>query len=61
VARFDADKSSARAWAARAYQAAGDKAAAVKLWTELAADAKGGFVTEAQIRLGELQAAPVTT
>jgi tetratricopeptide (TPR) repeat protein len=61
VARFDADKSSARAWAARAYQAAGDKAAAVKLWTELAADAKGGFVTEAQIRLGELQAAPVKT
>ena len=59
VARFDADKSSALAMAARAYQAAGDKAAATKIWTDLMADPKSAFVTEAKIRLGELQAAPI--
>lgn len=58
IARFNADKASARAMAARAYQAGGDKAAATKIWTDLMADPKGAFVTEAQIRLGELQATP---
>jgi predicted negative regulator of RcsB-dependent stress response len=59
VARFDADKASAQAMAARAYQSAGDKAAATKLWNFLAADPKSAFATEAKIRLGELEAAPV--
>jgi predicted negative regulator of RcsB-dependent stress response len=59
IARFDADKASARAMAARAYQAGGDKAAAAKIWTDLMSDSKGAFATEAKIRLGELQAAPV--
>jgi predicted negative regulator of RcsB-dependent stress response len=58
AARFDADKTSARAMAAKAYQAAGDKAAAVKIWTDLLADPSGLYTTEARIRLGELQAAP---
>lgn len=59
IARFDADKASAMAMAARAYQAGGNKAAATKIWTDLLADPKSSFATEAQIRLGELQAAPV--
>ena len=58
VARFDADKQSALAMAARAYQAGGDKASATKIWTDLLADPKSTFATEAQIRLGELQTAP---
>ncbi len=58
VARFDADKQSARAMAARAYQAGGDKPAATKIWTDLLADPKSTFASEAQIRLGELQATP---
>jgi predicted negative regulator of RcsB-dependent stress response len=58
VARFDADKNSARAMAARAYQAGDDKAAASKIWTDLMADPNGTFATEAKIRLGELEATP---
>ena len=61
VARFDADKASAKAMAARAYEAAGDKTAAARIWTTLMSDPKGAFVTEAKIRLGELQATPVKT
>jgi tetratricopeptide (TPR) repeat protein len=61
VARFDADKASARAMAARAYQAGGNKAAATKIWTDLLADPKSTFATEAKIRLGELDAAPIKT
>lgn len=56
VARFDVDKAAAQALAARAFQAANNKAAAVKIWTELLNNPKSGFDTEAQIRLGELQA-----
>lgn len=59
IARFDADKASARAMAARAYQAGGDKTAATKIWTDLMSNAKGAFATEAKIRLGELQASPI--
>lgn len=61
IARFDADKTSARAMAARAYQMGGDKAAATKIWTDLAADPKGTFAAEARIRLGEIEAAPIKT
>lgn len=57
-ARFDADKQSALASAARAYQAGGDKAAAKKIWNQLAADPKSSYATEAKIRLGELDAVP---
>ena len=59
VARFAADKESARAMAARALQAGGDKAGAAKIWNDLLADPKSAFATEAKIRLGELQAAPI--
>jgi predicted negative regulator of RcsB-dependent stress response len=61
IARFDADRNSAHAMAARAYQSGGDKAAATKIWTELASDPKSTFATEAKIRLGELEAAPIKT
>ena len=57
-ARFDADKQSALAAAARAYQAGGDKASAVKIWNQLVSDPKSNYATEAKIRLGELEAAP---
>lgn len=59
IARFDADKASARAMAAHAYQAGGDKASAIKIWTELMSVPNGTFATEAKIRLGELQAAAI--
>lgn len=58
AARFPADKSGAQAMAARAYQQAGDKAAAEKIWETLLTDPKTTFATEANIRLGELQAVP---
>lgn len=56
VARFDADKAGAMAMAARAHQQANNKAAAVKIWTDLLKNPKSGFDAEAQIRLGELEA-----
>ncbi|MGI8510799.1 MAG: tetratricopeptide repeat protein [Gemmatimonadaceae bacterium] len=56
LARFDADRAGAMAMAARAYQQANNKAAAVKIWNDLLKDTKSGFDAEAQIRLGELQA-----
>jgi tetratricopeptide (TPR) repeat protein len=59
VARFDADKNSAQAMAARAYQLSGDKTAAIRIWTALLADPQSTFAPEARIRLGELEAAPV--
>jgi tetratricopeptide (TPR) repeat protein len=59
AARFDADRASARAMAARAYQAGGDKTAATRIWTDLLTDPKGTFTTEAKIRLGELAATPI--
>lgn len=59
IARFDADRNSARAMAARDYQLGGDKVAATRIWTTLLADPKGTFAAEARIRLGELEAAPV--
>jgi predicted negative regulator of RcsB-dependent stress response len=58
AARIANDKASAQAMAARAYQQAGDKAAATKIWTNLLADPKSTFASEAEIRLGELQASP---
>lgn len=59
AARFDEEKAQARAMAARAYQAGGDKSSAIKIWETLKADPKAGFATEADVRLGELQAEPM--
>ncbi|MDQ2890896.1 MAG: tetratricopeptide repeat protein [Gemmatimonadota bacterium] len=59
IARFDGDKASARAMAARALQAGGEKAGAIKIWNDLINNPHGSFATEAEIRLGELQGAPV--
>lgn len=57
AARFDADRNGAKAMAARSYEAGGDKASAVRLWTEIASDST--YSTEAKIRLGELQATAI--
>lgn len=59
AARFDADKSQAQAMAARALQAGGDKAGAIKIWQSLLDNPKSGFDGEAKVRLGELQAEPI--
>lgn len=59
VARFPSDAAGARAMAARAYETAGNRAAAIRLWTELAHDANGGYAGEAAVRLGELQATAI--
>lgn len=59
VARFDGDRDRARAMAARAYGLAGDRQAAIRIWTALAAEAGGGYEAEARLRLGELQARPI--
>jgi predicted negative regulator of RcsB-dependent stress response len=56
VARFDSDRDRAKANAARAYAAAGNKAMAIKIWTELANDPKSSILNEAKVRLGELTA-----
>jgi len=56
VARFPEDAASARAMAARAYQMAGDRANAVRLWTELSKDPSGAYTPEAKVRLGQLEA-----
>lgn len=44
--------------AARAYQAAGDTAKARQIWTALANDPNSSMVSEAKVRLGELDAQP---
>lgn len=59
VARFDSDRASAMARAARAYEAARNPAAAVRIWNDLLKNPHSGFEAEAQIRLGELQARAV--
>ncbi|HEU4631175.1 MAG TPA: tetratricopeptide repeat protein [Gemmatimonadaceae bacterium] len=59
-ARFDADRQSYLADAARAYRLAGNEAEAVKLWTQLASDPANPHSAEARVRLGELTAAAAT-
>lgn len=56
VARFDSDRDRAKANAARTYAEAGNRDAAVKLWTELSKDPKSPISGEAEVRLGELEA-----
>jgi len=45
-----------RAAAARAYQLANDRAAAVRVWESILASGSGSSVDEARVRLGELRA-----
>lgn len=59
IARFDGDRATANATAARDYQLGGDKAAATRLWKALLEDKTGGFANEAKVRLGELEAHPL--
>jgi predicted negative regulator of RcsB-dependent stress response len=56
AARFDIDRDQAKAGAAREYEAAGNRAAALKLWTELSNDPKSPVAAEAKVRLGALEA-----
>ena len=58
ASRFDADRQSYLADAARAYRLAGNQAEAVKVWTDLAADPANPLAAEARVRLGELTARP---
>jgi predicted negative regulator of RcsB-dependent stress response len=53
---YPAEEAGYRANAARADAKAGDTAAAVTIWTALAADPKSSQAHEAQLRLGELTA-----
>jgi predicted negative regulator of RcsB-dependent stress response len=55
---YPSEQARYRASAARADAKAGDTAAAVAIWTALAADTKSGQSQEAQLRLGELTAKP---
>ena len=56
-ARFDSDRQRYLSLAAGAYLAAGNKAKASEIWTELGKDSKGAVAGEARVRLGELTAA----
>lgn len=58
AARFDQDRQRHQTAQAHALLLAGQKDAARKLWTELAADSKGTVAGEARVRLGELTAQP---
>lgn len=57
-ARFDADRQTYLADAARTYRLAGNQAAAVELWTQLASDPANPLSAEARVRLGELTVKP---
>ena len=57
--RFPADKAVFQGEAAKNYAAAGKKAEAKAIWTELAKDEGSPMAAEARIRLGELSADPM--
>ena len=59
--RFPADKAEYQADAARAYAAAGKKDLAKSIWAELAKDETNPLAAEARVRLGELEATPMST
>jgi len=61
VTRFPADKAEYQADAARNYAAGGKTDLAKALWTELAKDETNPLAAEAKVRLGELEAKPMTT
>lgn len=56
---YETEKAFYQSKAARSYQAAGDTAKARQIWSALASNPAGSMVTEAKVRLGELEAAPV--
>lgn len=58
--KFPADKSEYLASAARDYQAAGNIKAAIGIWQELVKNENPGVAGEARVRLGELEAKPMT-
>ena len=57
---FKEERESHLADAARALTVAGDTAAAVQIWQELAANPSGAFAAEARVRIGELTAKPTS-
>jgi tetratricopeptide (TPR) repeat protein len=56
----EVDRDNYRADAARAYTAAGNRQAAVQIWTELTKNPQGPVAGEARVRLGELMSSPQT-
>ena len=58
--RFPRDKAEYRAAAARDFMAAGKTAEAKAIWTELAKDETSPAAAEARVRLGEVEAKPMT-
>lgn len=58
AATSSAARQDQQANAARAYQLAGNTAAARRLWEQLSAEESGPFADEARVRLGELSGAP---
>ena len=61
AAEFELDKLAYRVKAAYAHMNAGNRDAALAIWTELAEDPLSPAAGEAKIRLGELQARPAGT
>jgi predicted negative regulator of RcsB-dependent stress response len=58
--RFPSDKAEYQASAARDYMAAGKTAEARAIWTELAKDQGSPTAAEARVRLGEVEAKPMS-
>ncbi|HET9637494.1 MAG TPA: tetratricopeptide repeat protein [Gemmatimonadaceae bacterium] len=58
--KFPADKAEYLASAARDYQAAGNIKAAIGIWQDLEKNENPGVAGEARVRLGELEAKPMT-
>src|SRR5205823_7620789 len=56
--RFPNEKSSYRAYQARALMAAGKRAEALAIWEELVKEEGSSFALEAKLRIGELDASP---
>ena len=56
AAQFETGRQTSLVAAAHAFAAAGDTAAAIAIWTELAADPESQHASEARVRLGELEA-----
>jgi tetratricopeptide (TPR) repeat protein len=59
AARFDADRDLARANAARAYQAGGQREPAIKIWQDIIKNPNSPAAAEGHVRLGELTATPM--
>lgn len=59
--RFESDRAMYLASAARVLASGGQKAEAIAIWKELAEDPSGPAAAEARVRLGELEAAAVSS